>query len=198
MTPLPDELHLTVGQDGLRLPTATAAQRANALELLNQAAWPLDAGGRKRLLADVMAWSGGMIAPRATHRVLTDTEIRTLAGRPGHDIGSHSVHHLALTTQPPATVEKEIGDDRAALEKLLQRPVHLFSYPYGDFNAATVAAVARAGFRAAVTVQPGLVKAGINRLLLPRYEVTAADFGRFPLRLQEMFADYSAAPSGIG
>jgi len=64
--------------------------------------------------------------------------------------------------------------------------------------ALLVSAVANAGFRAAVTVQPGLVKAGINRLLLPRYEVTAADFGRFPLRLQEMFADCSAAPSGIG
>ena len=95
-------------------------------------------------------------------------------------------------------MQKEISDDRAALEELLQRPVHLFSYPYGDFNAATIAAVANAGFRAAVTVQPGLVKAGINRLLLPRYEVTAADFGRFPLRLQAMFADCSSAPSGIG
>ena len=45
---------------------------------------------------------------------------------------------------------------------------------------------------------PGHVKAGINRLLLPRYEVTAADFGRFPPRLQAMFADCSSAPSGIG
>jgi peptidoglycan/xylan/chitin deacetylase (PgdA/CDA1 family) len=195
---VPFELRLTIGQEALRLPTTTPAERADALERVNQAAWPLDAGGRTRLISDVMAWCGGTIAPRATHRVLTATEVHTLAGRPGHDIGSHTVHHLALTTQPSATVEKEISDDRTALQELLQQPVHLFSYPYGDFNAATVAAVANAGFRAAVTVQRGLVKAGINRLLLPRYEVTAADFGRFPLRLQEMFADCSAAPSGIG
>ena len=195
---VPLELRLTVGEEQLQLSTRTPVERAEALNRLNQAAWPLDASGRQRMLSDVLAWSGGSSTPRSTHRLLTSNELRTLASRPGHAIGSHSVHHLALTTQPSATVQKEISDDRAALQDLLQRPVHLFSYPYGDFNAATVSAVANAGFRAAVTVQPGLVKAGINRLLLPRYEVTAADFARFPLRLQEMFADCSAAPSGIG
>ena len=88
---VPDELRLTVGQEALRLPTTTPAERADALERVNQAAWPLDAGGRTRLLSDVLAWCGGTIAPRSTHRVLTATEIRTLASRPGHDIGSHTV-----------------------------------------------------------------------------------------------------------
>ena len=46
-----------------------------------------------------------------------------------------------------------------------------------------------ARFRAAVTVQAGLVTAGTNRLLLPRYEMTARDHGSFPLRMQRMFEE---------
>jgi len=67
----------------------------------------------------------------------------------------------------------------------------VFSYPYGDFDADMLALVGEAGFRAAVTVQTGLVSAGTNRLLFPRYEVTPADHGRFPHRLREMFEGHS-------
>jgi len=58
---------------------------------------------------------------------------------------------------------------------------------YGDFDADMLAIVSEAGFRAAVTVQAGLVSAGTNRLLFPRYEVTPADHGCFPRRLRGMF-----------
>ena len=78
--------------------------------------------------------------------MLTDDEIRTLAGRPGHTIGAHTVHHLALTTQPADTKRREIVENKAALERLLQRPVHLFSYPYGDFDAETRGDRRRGGF----------------------------------------------------
>jgi peptidoglycan/xylan/chitin deacetylase (PgdA/CDA1 family) len=121
--------------------------------------------------------------------VLTKDEIRVLSKRAGHTIGAHTSHHLALTTQPVATKRREILEDRAMLESVLQRPVHLFAYPYGEFDADTLAVVRAAQFRAAVTVRPGLVAAGTNRLLMPRFEVTAEHHGRFPRFMQEMFAD---------
>ena len=133
----------------LRLPTTNRAKRAEALDRLNQAAWPLDArergGGCCRMSSRGVA---GRVAPRASHRVLTDDEVRRLAGRPGHTIGSHTVHHLALTTQPsgyeaPGNRRRQ-GDARAPSAA---RRVHLFSYPYGDFDAEVVEAVSDAGFR---------------------------------------------------
>lgn len=176
-----------VNGEDVRLPTATASERAEALKRLNETAWPLDACARAGLARDVLAWSGAHGSARPTHRVLTGDEIRALASRPGHSVGAHTVYHLALTTQPVETKRNEIVENKAALEHLLQQPVPLFSYPYGDFDADMLAIVSEAGFRAAVTVQAGLVSAGTNRMLFPRYEVMPADHGCFPLRLREMF-----------
>ena len=57
----------------------------------------------------------------------------------------------------------------------------------GDFDAETVALVGEAGYRAAMTVETGLVAAGCNRLLLPRYEITRRDHAAFPDRVLELF-----------
>ena len=184
---LPAVLVLTVAGQNLRLPTATAARRADALEFLNRIAWPLDANARAGLARDVLAWSGTDRSPRDTHRVLTGAEVRELAGRPGHTIGAHTTHHLALTTQPRETQRMEVADHKVELERVLQRPVHLFSYPCGDVDAGTLTIVSEAGFRAAVTVEAGLVRAGVNRLLLPRQEIGARQCADFPSSLREIF-----------
>ena len=183
---LPRALVLKVNGEEIRLPSGSASERADALKRLNEAAWPLDAAARAGLLRDVLAWTGANGFPRSTHRVLTGEEVSILANRPGHAIGAHTVNHLALTTQPTGTKKKEIVESKLALERLLQRPVHLFSYPYGDFDADMLAIVSAAGFRGAVTVQAGLVSAGTNRLLFPRCEIGPAQHRDFPRRLREM------------
>jgi peptidoglycan/xylan/chitin deacetylase (PgdA/CDA1 family)/glycosyltransferase involved in cell wall biosynthesis len=184
---LPSPLVLKLGGQELRTPTTTAKQRAEALELLNRTAWTLDAAARARLVDDVLGWNGADTSPRATHRVLTGEEVLALARRPGHSIGAHSIHHLALTAQPLDTKRTEVFENKITLERLLQQPVHLFAYPYGELDAETRTVVSEARFRAAVTVQAGLVTAGTNRLLLPRYEMTPHDYGSFPLRMRAMF-----------
>ena len=181
---LPPALRIPVGGRELAAPTATRAERARALELLSRAAWPLDGPARQRMVADVAAWSGAPASPRSTHRVLTGSEIRTLADRPGHTVGAHTTNHLALTTHPVETKRREILDDKATLEQQLDRPVTLFSYPYGELDAETIACVRDAGFRAAVTVNAGFVAAGTNRLLLPRIEITSSDHQGFEERLR--------------
>jgi peptidoglycan/xylan/chitin deacetylase (PgdA/CDA1 family) len=184
---LPARLELRVNGDALLLRTATASDRKDALDALNRQIWPLDAQARATLLDGVLAWSGVTREPRQTHRVMTADEIRELASRPGHTIGAHSVHHLSLTLQPAETKQREIAGNKIALERLIDRPVTLFSYPYGEFDGATVAAVADAGFHAAVTVGAGLVSPGANRLLLPRYEISAREHRDFPSRLRDIF-----------
>src|SRR6185436_2498584 len=101
----------------------------------------------------------------------------------------HTTHHLALVTQPAETVRDEILENKSVLERTLERPIDLFSYPYGEWDAGIVKAVADAGFRAAVTIAPGLVAAGGHRWLLPRHEITPPHHARFPDYLQEIFAD---------
>src|SRR5207249_4187753 len=88
---VPSILQITVAGQPVRMPTATATERADALEALNRAAWTLDARARLDLASAVLAWSGAGCAPRTTHRVLTGEEIRELTSRPGHTIGAHTV-----------------------------------------------------------------------------------------------------------
>jgi len=184
---LPPELDVRDDRYHVRAQTATPAQRVAALERVNEAAWTLDADGRASLAARVVAWSGLDFEARESHRVLTGDELRTLESRPGHSIGAHTVHHLALTTQPPETRQAEVTADKRALETVLGRPVPIFSYPYGDFDAALVTIVRDAGFRAAVTVQAGRVSCATNRLLMPRCEVTPRMHGHFAEHLASIW-----------
>ena len=99
--------------------------------------------------------------------------------------------------QPADAKWAEVSQNKMTLERVLHHPIHLFSYPYGDFDAEVIAAVRKAGFFAAVTVQAGLVRAGTNRFLLPRCEITAADGDRFPARLRDIFEEPSRALIGM-
>jgi peptidoglycan/xylan/chitin deacetylase (PgdA/CDA1 family) len=157
------------------------------LDDLNRKAWPMDADDRRALVAEALARAGGQREHRQTHRVLTGSELRELANRPGHTIGGHTTHHLALPTQTDATKRDEVLQNKAALERLLETPVHLFSYPYGDFDAATLAIIREAGYRAAVTVQPKPLSMAVNPLLLPRFEITSRDYLRFLMTMREIF-----------
>jgi peptidoglycan/xylan/chitin deacetylase (PgdA/CDA1 family) len=138
-------------------------------------------------VADVLGRTGAETRARATHRVMTGDEVCQLAHRPGHSIGAHTVHHLALTTQTLETKRCEVIADKATLEQTIGKPVPLFSYPYGDYDAELVEVVREAGFLAAVTVEAGLVAAGSDRFLLPRYEVTARARGRFKDSIDAIF-----------
>ena len=147
----------------------------------------MDARGRAQLLADALAASPGAVpAPRDSHRVMTTSELRELASRPGHTIGGHTTNHLALTLHGRDVKRREIADDRAALERALGRSLALFSYPYGDVDAETVDSVREAGYRAAVTVEAGAVTAGSDLLRLPRYEVPTRERVDLAGRLREL------------
>ena len=57
-----------------------------------------------------------------------------------------------MTDCPEDSALAEIVLDRARLEHLLRRQVRGFAYPYGHYNAGTMAILKKAGFRYARTV----------------------------------------------
>jgi peptidoglycan/xylan/chitin deacetylase (PgdA/CDA1 family) len=82
-------------------------------------------------------------------------------------IGSHTLTHPILPSLAPAAIEAEVSQSRLVLEARLDRIVDLFAYPNGDVNAATRDCVRR-HYRAAVTVEGGMVDGGCDLHLLPR------------------------------
>ena len=92
-----------------------------------------------------------------------------------HEIGAHSVTHVKLTTVPFPQVRREVHESKAALERLLERPVEVFCYPSGDYDEAVKREVAAAGYIGACTVEPGANVPGADPFALRRTEISASD-----------------------
>ncbi|MFC4591644.1 polysaccharide deacetylase family protein [Sphaerisporangium corydalis] len=78
---------------------------------------------------------------------LTRAQVDTLAAA-GNEIGGHTLTHSRLPTLSLAAKRRQICGDRRALMAMGYRP-RSFAYPYGMFDAATVAVVRRCGYDSA-------------------------------------------------
>ena len=88
-------------------------------------------------------------------------------------VGAHTVDHPRLTTLDDARLAHELGASKRRLEEIVERPVELFAYPYGDYDRRVAAAVAAAGYRAAfVEDAHGL---GLGVLEIPRIGLYGAE-----------------------
>ena len=103
-------------------------------------------------------------------RPVSEAELESLASG-SIEIGGHTVTHPSLPVLGLDEQEREIADGRGRLEELVGRPLEAFSYPYGDYDDATVRLVQQTGFRFACSVEEGFVSRDSSPFLLPRYAV---------------------------
>lgn len=89
----------------------------------------------------------------------------------GHELGSHTLSHAALTRVSPEQARDEIYASRSQLEQLTGQAVQAFCYPYGKLNPSVVDLVRAAGYQNATTTQRGLARPDDDLLLLPRVAV---------------------------
>ena len=81
----------------------------------------------------------------------------------------------------------EIRTSKTQLEKLLDRSVTSFAYPYGDYLKETPSLVRDVGFSCACTTRKESVHWGTHCLELPRIQVEDWDKNEFQKRLWEWF-----------
>jgi peptidoglycan/xylan/chitin deacetylase (PgdA/CDA1 family)/GT2 family glycosyltransferase len=89
----------------------------------------------------------------------------------GMRFGGHTRTHVRLPETAEERIDEEVGGCREDLERLLGEPVKSFAYPYGGYDERAAAAVERAGFETACTVEPELVGPGSKPMEIPRIEV---------------------------
>ena len=88
---------------------------------------------------------------------------------------AHSLTHPNLLALREAAAWEEIMGSKVSLEARLGRPVPAFSYPSGLFGLRERGLVAAAGFRFAVSCEPGINTNGTDRLALRRRQVDRRD-----------------------
>lgn len=88
---------------------------------------------------------------------------------------AHSVTHPNLLRLRDGAARQEIEGSKVALEDRLGRPVTAFCYPSGLHGPRERALVAQAGYRVAVTCEPGVNTSTTDRLALQRRQVDARD-----------------------
>jgi peptidoglycan/xylan/chitin deacetylase (PgdA/CDA1 family) len=88
---------------------------------------------------------------------------------------SHTLTHPNLLGVDDARARAEIVESRSELSQHLDRPVTIFSYPAGLFGARERELVIAAGYRAAVSCEPGVNLPATDRFALRRRQIDARD-----------------------
>jgi peptidoglycan/xylan/chitin deacetylase (PgdA/CDA1 family) len=115
-------------------------------------------------------------------------DVLAMAAQPGITFGSHTLTHPFLSRLDDAAAAREISDSRKELAQRLGSEVEFFCYPSGDLTERERRLVASAGYRAAVSVCPGVNRDASERYALRRTEITDRD-GPEELRMK-LFGAY--------
>lgn len=101
---------------------------------------------------------------------MTAAQVKSLYAA-GNEIGSHTVTHSDLTTVSQAQLTTEMQQSQATLQNVIGVPVTDFAYPYGAYNANTIA-VGKQYYQSQRTVNQGLnTKDNFDLTQLKIYEV---------------------------
>lgn len=146
---LPDKPVVLTFDDGLR------GQYDRALPKLRKRGWPAV------LFLKVDALTQGELSDEMVEEMLAA----------GWELGSHTITHADLAQAGPDLLAEELQGSRRELRKRFGVPVVFFCYPAGSYDAEAVAAVEDAGYRGAVTTEPGLATPGDDPFLIPRVRV---------------------------
>jgi peptidoglycan/xylan/chitin deacetylase (PgdA/CDA1 family) len=84
-------------------------------------------------------------------------------------IGSHgATHELMHSQQTDETINFEIKESKAAIEKQLNKPCELFAYPNGDYCDKAIESILESGYRLAFTTKHENASPQYDPFLFPR------------------------------
>jgi len=206
---LPEEMDLDMGGTTVRFRLSEKAQKTERKYALHRA-WNLfrpddptcrhqayrslcqlframDGEVRKVNLDKMSSCAGVSRQARATHRTLSELEVKDLSSGELVEVGAHTVTHPMLSRLSSDQQRAEIRLGKQMLEEMIGRRVGSFAYPYGtagSYTAETVASVRDAGFDQACSNFEGRVWRLTDRYQLPRTVVRNWSGDEFARRLE--------------
>lgn len=91
---------------------------------------------------------------RSNH--LTTAQLQEIGKDGLVEIGAHTVHHVWLKGRSLKDVGSEVFQSKVILQKIINKPVVSFAYPFGAFDEQAVQVVKDAGFSSATSTIPGI------------------------------------------
>ena len=110
-----------------------------------------------------------------TPATLSWDEVVSLDGSSPLRFEAHTHSHRNLLSLDDATAAREIGECKARLEARLGREVEAFCYPAGVFGPRERRLAEEAGYRLAVTCEPGVNDATTDPFALHRTQIESHD-----------------------
>lgn len=165
-------------------PTTTPGERWQCYVDLHRIMKTFDASERERWFVKLRAWAGIGVEGRATHRAVTETELRTLAASRWVTLGAHTITHSPLSALPVARQEAEICGSKKQLEEITGKRIEVFSYPFGsrnDYTRSSRDICQQAGFLKTAANFPGQAHRWTDPHQIPRHLVrnwTVEQFAR--------------------
>jgi len=103
---------------------------------------------------------------------------RQVVDLPSHlvTIGSHTLTHPFLPSLSEREAQFEIAQSRTQIEHMLNRPVLLFSFPFGGFNERLVELCREAGYERVFTTLPGFAFENPDEFVVGRVRVDPGDW----------------------
>jgi len=188
---LPVRLSLRIDRQEYSWSTHTLKERLNAHQDLENLMRPLPTYINDKILDHLAQWSNMQRRCHPAYRTVTSSELRELARHPLIDLGAHTITHPILPTLSLDAQFNEIVGSRYSLEKMINRQVHSFAYPNGDYNEQTRKLVDAAGYKAACTTINGSVQQGDDVFQLRRCAINDWNIGRFKQHMEAFLNDRS-------
>lgn len=103
-------------------------------------------------------------------KLMNDDNLQYLIKR-GWEVGSHGLRHVKLSDLNLTEINKEISESKNKIERIINKKVNYFSYPFGNYNSEIVFAVKKAGYSLAVSMDDEIIGVKTNPYILPRVGV---------------------------
>jgi peptidoglycan/xylan/chitin deacetylase (PgdA/CDA1 family) len=161
--------------------------RQSLYRALYQLLYPLSLDQRQLILDQLLTWAGLTVKGRPNYAALSATEVSRLGDGGLVEVGAHTINHPFLSTLSAEAQWQEIQQSKAALETLIDQPVHGFAYPHGNYSPETMELVEKAGFTHACATIEGRVGRKAHRFQMPRVVVEDCDGEAFAQFLTNWF-----------
>jgi peptidoglycan/xylan/chitin deacetylase (PgdA/CDA1 family) len=177
-----EELHLRINAQEyswILNQTLDDTERRKVLFSIFRVLKSLPADLRQEQLGQIRTWAGSSSNVSAYSRGMTSDELESLIQGGLVDIGVHGITHTDLALLSPDQYGSEIARSKAQLERMIDKSVHGFSYPYGSFTQEIKDTVREVNYEYACASFNDVVWRGSDLFALPRYWIPDIDGQQF-------------------